>query len=71
MVVRINEFSMRQIFTHEAALGGPRLARMELALDGSAAFQRFEQSMVMAVSNMVFDAGTAQPSDLGEGADSP
>lgn len=71
MAVRINDFSMRQIFTHEAALGGPRLARMEMALDGSAAFQRFEQSMVMAVSNMVFDAAPAQPGDLGDGAESP
>jgi hypothetical protein len=71
MAVRINDFSMRQSFTHEAALGGPRLARMEFALDGSAAFQRFEQSMMMAVSNMVFDAGPAQPGDLGEGAESP
>ncbi|MEQ8432796.1 MAG: hypothetical protein RIA71_01025 [Oceanicaulis sp.] len=71
MAVRINDFSMRHIFTHEAALGGPRLARMEMALDGSAAFQRFEQSMVMAVSNMVFDAAPAQPGDLGDGAESP
>ncbi len=71
MAVRINDFSMRQIFTHEAALGGPRLARMEMALGGSAAFQRFEQSMVMAVSNMVFDAAPAQPGDLGDGAESP
>ncbi|MGX6647929.1 hypothetical protein ACWCOP_08300 [Maricaulaceae bacterium MS644] len=71
MVVRINDFSMRQIFTHEAALGGPRLARMEMALNGSAAFQRFEQSMVVAVSNMVFDPAPGQPGDLGEGAESP
>jgi len=71
MAVRINAFSMRQTFTHEAAVGGPRLARVEMTVNGSAAFQAFDQSMQMAVSNMVFDGGTEQPGDLGEGAESP
>ncbi|MEQ8405366.1 MAG: hypothetical protein RKE49_09730 [Oceanicaulis sp.] len=69
MAARINEFSLRQSFVHEPAYAAPRLARFEMALTGSAAFQTFEQSMVMEISNMVF--ADAQPARLGAGDESP
>jgi hypothetical protein len=68
--VRIHDLSVRQTFVHEPALEGPRMARMEMAFEASAAFQRMQQTMVMEISNMVFvEAGAS--SDLGGAAESP
>ncbi|MGJ3230283.1 MAG: hypothetical protein ACFE0P_00625 [Oceanicaulis sp.] len=71
MAARINTFSMRQSFVFEPAYAAPRLSRLEMALSGSAAFQSFEQSMAMEISNLVFDGGDAQSGDLGAAAESP
>lgn len=71
MAARIERFSLRQAFVHEPAYAAPRLRRLEMALSGSAAFQNFEQALVMEISNMVFGADEAQSGDLGAGAESP
>jgi hypothetical protein len=71
MAARINTFSMRQSFVQEPAYAAPRLERLELAVSGSAAFQTFEQTMVMEITNLVFAQSETPSSDLGEAIESP
>ena len=71
MAVRIRRFEMVQRFVHEPAYAAPRMERLEMALEGSAAFQAFEQTRVIEVSNLVFEPEDAQSADLGGEAESP
>ncbi|XBQ15966.1 MAG: hypothetical protein ABL308_13535 [Oceanicaulis sp.] len=72
IAARIDDFEIRQSFIHDPELGGPRPSVMTMSLSGSAAFQRFEQSMKMETLHIDWaPIGEAQSADLGAGAESP
>lgn len=71
MAARISTLSIRQDFVQEPAYAAPRMERLEMAIVGSAAFQQFEQTLVMEISNLVFATDDAQAGDLGEAIESP
>ena len=72
IAARVERFEMSQSFVHDPALGGPRFASMAMSVAGSAAFQAFEQAMMIEV--LAVDWAEAAPASvpvLGENAESP
>lgn len=71
VAARIERFSLRQDYVHDAALGGPRMAVFEMSMAGSAAFQRFDRSLQIELLSVDWRDSSAAAQTLGAAADSP
>ena len=71
LAARIERFSLRQDYVHDATLDGPRFAAFEMSMAGSAAFQRFERTLLIELLSVDWRDSSAAAQDLGAAADSP
>ncbi|MGY6627583.1 MAG: hypothetical protein ACXIVL_03640 [Oceanicaulis sp.] len=71
IAARIERFSLRQDFVHDAVLGGPRFAALEMDMAGSAAFQRFDRNLIIEIISVEWRDGEDAAETLGPAADSP
>jgi hypothetical protein len=71
VAARIERFSLRQDYVHDAALGGPRMAVFEMSMAGSAAFQRFDRSLQIELLSVDWRDSSAAAQTLGSVPDSP
>lgn len=71
LAARIEHFSLRQDYVHDATLDGPRFAAFEMSMAGSAAFQRFERTLLIELLSVDWHDGEAAAETLGGDADSP
>lgn len=71
VAARIERFSLRQDYVHDAVLGGPRFAALEMDMAGSAAFQRFDRNLIIELISVDWRDGEDAAETLGPAADSP
>ncbi len=71
VAARIERFSLRQDYVHDAVLGGPRFAALEMDMAGSAAFQRFDRNMIIELVSVDWRGSEDAAETLGPAADSP